>query len=101
VALSTKENTTHGNGIDGNALDKKVSLEKTAQSRAVSGAVNAINGIAMTNIKSWYEGECEYCSEPFKKKTTWQRFCCTEHQAAAYELRTGKKWYGKKVSKAG
>ena len=55
---------------------------------------NAING---NDGKAWYEGNCEHCKQAFKKKTTWQRFCCTEHQALAYEARTGKKWYGKKV----
>lgn len=87
--------------LNANAIDKKVSLEKTEQSRAVSGAVNAINGNAMTNTKAWHEGSCEYCHNPFQKKTTWQRFCCVEHQAIAYELRTGKKWKGKKVATAG
>ena len=86
---------SHGNGIYGNAIGKKVSLEKTAQSLVVSGAVNAING---NDSKAWYEGVCEHCKASFKKKTTWQRFCCTEHQALAYEARTGKKWRGKKVA---
>ncbi len=82
----------------GNAIGKKISLEKTEQNRVASGAVNAIYGNAISEKKVWHEGNCEYCKQPFKKKTTWQRFCSTEHQAAAYELRTGKKWYGKKIS---
>lgn len=97
VILATNQDniTTNGNGIYGNAIAKKVSLEKTEQNRAASGAVNAIYGNA------WNEGNCEYCNEQFKKKTTWQRFCCTDHQALAYEQRTGKKWYGGKKTVAG
>lgn len=100
VVNINKDNAMHGNGITGNAGSGKVSLAKTAQTRVASGAVNAMHGIdvhgnASGGKKAWHEGTCEYCSEPFQKKTTWQRFCCTEHQALAYEQRTGRKWHGK------
>ena len=97
AAILATNQDSNGNGIYGNASAKKVSLEKTGQNRAVSGAVNAINGNDIYG-NAWNEGNCEYCNEQFKKKTTWQRFCCTDHQALAYEQRTGKKWYGKKTA---
>lgn len=41
--------------------------------------------------ENWASGCCEHCQKDFKKKTTWQRFCCKACQTTAYELRTGRK----------
>lgn len=41
--------------------------------------------------QSWQQGNCVHCKTDFKKKTTWQKFCCENCRIAAYELRTGKR----------
>jgi hypothetical protein len=46
----------------------------------------------------WYQGNCQYCKTDFKKMTSWQKFCCEDCRKAAYELRTGKAWRGKKIA---
>lgn len=74
--------------------NKPVSLEKAAPSRAAISPSNALKINDLVN--AWYQGNCEHCKQDFKKKTTWQRFCCPECRDENYFLRTGKKWHGKK-----
>jgi hypothetical protein len=65
------------------------------QSHAASSPSNALK--SNDRVNPWYHGNCEHCKGDFKKKTTWQRFCCPECRDENYFLRTGKKWHGKKA----
>lgn len=40
---------------------------------------------------------CVHCGKAFERRTTWHKYCEEFCKIQAYELRTGKKWHGKKV----
>lgn len=68
-----------------NQDDKKtVSLEKQS--------TDALRNDALRMM-----GTCEHCGVEYTKRVTWQKYHDDNCRQAAYELRTGKAWHGKKV----
>ena len=77
---------------DDNALRSTQSLrtDDTEQSASLAKQGLQSESYAM-RTQNWHQGNCEHCQADFKKKTTWQKFCCENCRIAAYELRTGKR----------
>jgi hypothetical protein len=73
-----------------NAMRKDDDL-KTAVSTENSGTTD---NNAMRNAMR-KPSNCVHCGEQFEQRTTWQKYCSEPCKVKAYELRTGKKWYGK------
>lgn len=67
----------------------RVSLEKSG----TTGHNAMRNSYAMSKTVN-----CVHCSQPFERRTTWHKYCSELCKIKAYEVRTGKKWKGKKVA---
>lgn len=81
----------------------KTGLIKDDQANGVGknqdlGRNASIDAMRQDKKSYWYQGNCEHCKTDFKKVTSWQKFCCEDCRKAAYELRTGKVWRGKKTA---
>ncbi len=70
-----------------NALKPLVSLEKSGDNERNSYASNAPK-----------IGHCAHCNNEFVRSNSWHKYCTELCKIRAYELRTGKKFYSKKIA---
>lgn len=89
-------------GTDNRAVNVKVQDDNAMSNYAMRKDDDFKNGETFNAMRNSYAMSktvnCVHCSQPFERRTTWHKYCSELCKIKAYEVRTGKKWKGKKVA---